>query len=225
MMSDEEKLGTANCCLDQKTFNLCCQCILRHSSVLGDGWSWVDVKDVEEGYMKKTVLIPRRPCAALSQHAKHKPEEEVDIVTEEDQVDDVDGGAYAVCENRAVIHYEYHVLYSCSYQAPVLYFRASSLDGRPLSLGEVWNNVHPNYRQRLLQGPWDTLTQQEHPLLGQPFFMLHPCRTEEFIRPILQMAHSEKRRVNYVLAWLSMVGPVVGLDVPLSYSTEVTAPD
>lgn len=33
-------------------------------------------------------------------------------------------------------------------------------DGRPVSLDEVWSNVHPNYRQRLLQGPWETLTQQ-----------------------------------------------------------------
>ncbi len=36
----------------------------------------------------------------------------------------------------------------------------SITDGRPLSLEEVWSNVHPNYRQRLQQGPWDTLTQQ-----------------------------------------------------------------
>nr|KAF6439782.1 autophagy related 10 [Rousettus aegyptiacus] len=30
-----------------------------------------------------------------------------------------------------VVKYEYHVLYSCSYQVPVLYFRASFL-GKPL---------------------------------------------------------------------------------------------
>lgn len=30
---------------------------------------------------------------------------------------------------------------------------------------------------------------KEHPLLGQPFFMLHPCRTEEFMRPVLQDQH------------------------------------
>lgn len=33
------------------------------------------------------------------------------------------------------------------------------------------------------------------------------------------------RRVNYIVTWLSVVGPVVGLDVPLSYCTEVSAPD
>ncbi|XDV54696.1 hypothetical protein PO909_022928, partial [Leuciscus waleckii] len=135
-------------------------------------------------------------------------------------VEDETAGVQAVCEIHAVLRYEYHVLYSCSYQIPVLYFRASTLDGNPLSLEEVWSNVHPNYRQRLQQGPWDTLTQQEHPLLGQPFFMLHPCRTEEFMKPALDLAQAENKRVNYIVTWLSVVGPVVGLDVPLTYCTE-----
>ncbi|KAB0366197.1 hypothetical protein FD754_010353 [Muntiacus muntjak] len=59
-----------------------------------------------------------------------------------------------------VIKYEYHVLYSCSYQVPVLYFRASFLDGRPLALKDIWEGVHECYKTRLLQGPWDTITQQ-----------------------------------------------------------------
>ncbi|XP_062340070.1 ubiquitin-like-conjugating enzyme ATG10 isoform X1 [Osmerus eperlanus] len=126
--------------------------------------------------------------------------------------------------SNQVVQYEYHILYSCSYQTPVLYFRASTLDGRSLSLEEVWNGVHPNYRIRLQNSPWDSITQQEHPLLGQPFFMLHPCKTEEFMRPVMQAALEEHRQVNYVVTWLSVVGPVVGLDIPLSYSTQVLPP-
>uniref|UniRef100_A0A3B4YDU2 Ubiquitin-like-conjugating enzyme ATG10 n=1 Tax=Seriola lalandi dorsalis TaxID=1841481 RepID=A0A3B4YDU2_SERLL len=63
-------------------------------------------------------------------------------------------------------------------------------EGRSLSLEEVWGSVHPNFRVRLQSSPLSTVTQQEHPLLGQPFFMLHPCRTEEFMRPVLQAKHS-----------------------------------
>ncbi|XP_041100654.1 ubiquitin-like-conjugating enzyme ATG10 isoform X2 [Polyodon spathula] len=117
-----------------------------------------------------------------------------------------------------VIRYEYHVVYSSSYQSPVLYFRACKLDGRPLSLEEIWERVHDNYKDRLLQGPWDTITQQEHPLLGQPFFILHPCRTHEFMSPIVQAAKQENRHLNVITAWLSMVGPVVGLALPISYA-------
>nr|XP_044990384.1 ubiquitin-like-conjugating enzyme ATG10 isoform X4 [Jaculus jaculus] len=72
--------------------------------------------------------------------------------------DDWEAGAAAA--EAEVVKYEYHVLYSCSHQAPVLYFRASFSDGRPLALKDVWEGVHECYRARLLQGPWDTITQQ-----------------------------------------------------------------
>lgn len=39
--------------------------------------------------------------------------------------------ALADAEGQAVLRYEYHVLYSCSYQIPVLYFRASTLGTCP----------------------------------------------------------------------------------------------
>ncbi|KAG9353571.1 hypothetical protein JZ751_011690 [Albula glossodonta] len=66
--------------------------------------------------------------------------------------------------------------------------------------------------------------QQEHPLIGQPFFFLHPCRTADFMRPLLQVAHAENRKLNYIVSWLSVVGPVVGLDVPLSYCEPLGSP-
>ncbi|XP_047586962.1 ubiquitin-like-conjugating enzyme ATG10 isoform X2 [Lutra lutra] len=117
-----------------------------------------------------------------------------------------------------VVKYEYHVLYSCSYQVPVLYFRASFLDGRPLALKDIWEGIHECYKSRLLQEPWDTITQQEHPVLGQPFFVLHPCKTNEFMTPVLENSRKINRSVNYITSWLSVVGPVVGLNLPLSYA-------
>lgn len=33
-------------------------------------------------------------------------------------------------------------------------------DGRPLTLDEIWEGVHECYQARLLEGPWDTITQQ-----------------------------------------------------------------
>ncbi|XP_054033768.1 ubiquitin-like-conjugating enzyme ATG10 [Dryobates pubescens] len=123
-----------------------------------------------------------------------------------------------VCATEEVIRYEYHVLYSSSYQVPVLYFRACCLDGRPLTLDEIWKSVHACYQARLLERPWDTITQQEHPLLGQPFFVLHPCQTNEFMSSILTSSQKDNRHTNYIVLWLSTVGPVVGLNLPLSYA-------
>lgn len=239
-----------NCCfLDEEKFRICCLLLLQHSDTVRDGWNWEQVQSSEDGYLRKNTLVsgrvscisdqdqrgggsaPGQLTASLTRQDPEESEREQQMlpaeVASDDDDNDVDEDEDGVCcvsdGSSRVLQYEYHVLYSCSYQTPVLYFRASTLEGRSLSLEEVWHSVHPNYKLRLQQSPWDSITQQEHPLLGQPFFMLHPCRTEEFMRPVFQAAQQEHRQVNYVVTWLSVVGPVVGLDIPLSYSTQVPA--
>ncbi|CAB1332558.1 unnamed protein product [Coregonus sp. 'balchen'] len=217
----------SSCFLDEETFCQCSQLFLQHSHSLCDGWSWEQVKvwggggrGAGLGYTE----LGLRKGTSSDQHQERTSS----LSLHNDDDDDDDEGA--VCckqeedSSSSVVQYEYHILYSCSYQTPVLYFRASTLEGRSLCLEEVWDSVHPNYRQRLQHRPWDTITQQEHPLLGQSFFVLHPCRTEEFMRPVLKAALEEHRQVNYIVTWLSVVGPVVGLDVPLSYCTQVPEP-
>ncbi|XP_035491000.2 ubiquitin-like-conjugating enzyme ATG10 isoform X2 [Scophthalmus maximus] len=233
-------------CMLEETFHSCCQLLLQQSEQLKDGWSWESVQDSQEGFLRKTALrslvINSSPVwdqvGSISDSRSHtschswlnQPQQEkeqslpvasndadsitVDIVDDDDE----DDGVCMVSEDSSqVLKYEYHILYSCSYSTPVLYFRAFTLEGRSLSLEEVWSSIHPNFRLRLQDSPLHTISQQEHPLLGQPFFMLHPCRTEEFMRPVMQAAQDQHRPVNYVLTWLSVVAPLVGLDVPLKY--------
>ncbi|XP_076783241.1 ubiquitin-like-conjugating enzyme ATG10 isoform X5 [Arvicanthis niloticus] len=142
--------------------------------------------------------------------------------TSELPLDDAEVMGPAAEATAEVIKHEYHVLYSCSYQVPVLYFRASFLDGRPLALEDIWEGIHECYKPRLLQGPWDTITQQEHPILGQPFFVLHPCKTNELMTAVLKNSQKINRNVNYITSWLSIVGPVVGLNLPLSYAKAIS---
>ncbi|KAG7221035.1 hypothetical protein INR49_031206 [Caranx melampygus] len=240
----------SSCVLEEEAFHHCCQLLLQRSEQLRDGWSWESVQGSQEGYLRKTALrsvvinlspvgdqggssSDSGPYTSCSSGPDEQPQEDEQsgLISSADadairgdieDEDDGDEGVCTVCEGSGqVFQYEYHILYSCSYRTPVLYFRASTLEGKSLSLEEVWGSVHPNFRLRLQSGPLSTVTQQEHPLLGQPFFMLHPCRTEEFMRPVMQAAQDQHRPVNYVLTWLSVVGPVVGLDVPLSYCTEL----
>ncbi|XP_054625348.1 ubiquitin-like-conjugating enzyme ATG10 isoform X2 [Dunckerocampus dactyliophorus] len=246
------------CLQGEENFHQSCQIFLKQSDQLRDSWSWESVQGSKEGYLRKTVLrsvfIESRPKwdhnGSSSDSSSHSVSDEQGVAANKD-VYDTDGDyddEDSVCEGSIhVLQYEYHILYSCSFMTPVLYFRASSLEGRSLSLEEVWSCVHPNFRLRLQHSPLTTITQQEHPLLGQPFFMLHPCRTEELMRPLLQLAKEQHRYdvchiyilytvvlfgcvcvcvcvcvhrpMNYILTWLSTVGPLVGLDVPLEYST------
>ncbi|XP_073933266.1 ubiquitin-like-conjugating enzyme ATG10 isoform X2 [Castor canadensis] len=176
-----------------------------------------EFKDYSDGYMCKTHFQVRNgtvvshPGKSASVQTCLPMEEALEQPSDDSEVTEI----AAMSE---VIKYEYHVLYSCSYQVPVLYFRASFLDGRPLALKDIWDGVHECYKTRLLQGPWDTITQQEHPILGQPFFVLHPCKTNEFMTPVLKNSQKINRNVNYIISWLSIVGPVVGLNLPLSYA-------
>ncbi|XP_069001612.1 ubiquitin-like-conjugating enzyme ATG10 [Embiotoca jacksoni] len=218
--------------LDEEGFRVSCQLLLQRSEQLSDGWFWEEVQGSEEGYLRKTTLrsVSVDGCWSDSEtscpsgrerRGQETQQAAAASVGEEDEEDDDEGVCTVTHSSSRVLQYEYHILFSCSHSTPVLYFRATTLEGRSLTLEEVWKAVHPNFRLRLQHSPLNTITQQEHPLLGQPFFMLHPCRTEEFMRPVLQAGQNQNRPVNYVLSWLSVVGPVVGLDVPLQYSTQL----
>jgi hypothetical protein len=52
------------------------------------------------------------------------------------------------------------------------------------------------------------VNQVEHPLLFRPFYMVHPCRTRDFMEP-----HLKLRRDCYVISWLSIVGTLLGLQL------------
>jgi flavin reductase (DIM6/NTAB) family NADH-FMN oxidoreductase RutF len=82
----------------------------------------------------------------------------------------------------------------------------------------VWAEVlaaqqgqHPS----LARDPGATLTVTDHPVLGRPFFQLHPCHTADLMAEVMGAGAGG----NYVRTWLSLLGPVVGLAFPLELLT------
>ncbi|XP_072219720.1 ubiquitin-like-conjugating enzyme ATG10 isoform X3 [Leuresthes tenuis] len=208
------------CVLDEEKFHQCCWLFLQQSEQLRDGWSWEAVQGSKEGYLRKTALrsVPtdwittqKHEGSVLECHCSLKSQGEDKLVASVDpdflrgDIEDEDDGICTVCEgNSLVLQYEYHILYSCSYSAPVLYFRAFTLGGKSLTLEEVWSSVHPHFRLHLQNCPLNAITQQ-----NRGVYEAHAA------------GGSGTVPVNYVLSWLSVVGPVLGLDVPLKYSTQL----
>lgn len=119
---------------------------------------------------------------------------------------------------REMVTFEYHVVYSPSYSVPVLYFSAWTQDGKRLSLNDIWDQVSQVHQHFLHHDKWSFITQQEHPLLQQPFFLVHPCHTADFMKLLNSNSSSvSDHSLGYIIPWLSAVGPTVGLHLPIEF--------
>ncbi|CAH0522697.1 unnamed protein product [Peronospora belbahrii] len=120
---------------------------------------------------------------------------------------------------------EFHIVYHTIYQTPVLYFRASAVDGRPLPSEDVTHDVaFPGSNGRSM-----LISMEEHPVLGKPFSFLHPCETAA----AMQLLQAQKAKTDsstkslsemevevprYLLSWLSLVQPMTCIS-PLEYKS------
>jgi ubiquitin-like-conjugating enzyme ATG10 len=122
-------------------------------------------------------------------------------------------GSYLIYSliDQNCLKYDFHVVFSESYSVPVLYFNISHLDGSLLALDDIWKLLQHKKNSNM----YETITQQEHPILQRPFFVLHPCHTENLLRQVRDQT-AQKR----FLFWLSIFGQSIGLPVSVNYAIE-----
>jgi len=120
-------------------------------------------------------------------------------------------GSYLIYSfvDQNYLKYDFHVVFSESYSVPVLYFNISHLNGSLLSLDDIWKL----FLHKKNSNMYETITQQEHPILQRPFFVLHPCHTENLLRQVTDQ--SAKKRF---LFWLSIYGQSIGLPLSIHYA-------
>ncbi|KAM7345104.1 autophagy-related 10 [Cochliomyia hominivorax] len=114
-------------------------------------------------------------------------------------------------KTQEIIQIEYHIVYSISYQVPMLYIQAYGNDGKILSLESLWSLFQLVQDQQYSREDMLTiLTQMDHPIYFRPFICLHPCRTSEILA-------ATPKSLNRVLTFISVMGPYLHLNLDNRY--------
>jgi ubiquitin-like-conjugating enzyme ATG10 len=111
---------------------------------------------------------------------------------------------------------EYHVVYSVSYSVPVLYFNLWSECDTAAAAAVI-------PRSRIPGGGLSTkalLSQGEHPVLGTPFWFLHPCGTAAFMAELFAAG---AKRDRYLATWLSWASQLIGASFPVNLQSFCTS--
>lgn len=195
-------------CVSWQDFHRCITQFLKTSDRLVDGWVLHNKEAPEAAYLVKKITVL---------DADNTPGVDATLLPLEEPLDDVLEDENVITRPTAgALTWEYHVLYSHSYCVPTLYFNAWTADGRMLGLEDMWSHVHTNFQHSLQEDRWSVLTQQEHPVLRRPFYLLHPCHTAQVLGCL------EGKSPNIVITWLSAMGPVIGLTLDPRYG-EITS--
>ncbi|KAM7266041.1 hypothetical protein ACFE04_003724 [Oxalis oulophora] len=121
--------------------------------------------------------------------------------------------------------YNFHIVYCNSYRVPVLYFRAYTSGGQPLSLDEIKKGLPLCSSKILSESKWTFITQEEHPYLNRPWYKLHPCGTRDWMNLLLLGDGSQPKQgvtmEQYLISWFSVVGQAVGLRIPLEMLSDL----
>lgn len=155
---------------------------------------------LKQSFLKRSVLIAIPKRSAVN--------EDTDVadmamggMEHEDEED------CTVQDSTEIIQLEHHIVYSTSYQVPVIYFKATFSDGTPLSHNEIFQYIIPDTYQDAV------VSQNDHPILGIPCWYIHPCDTRSLMNTMTFDP------VDYIKVWLSAYGPIVKCSIPTSMFT------
>ncbi|CAK4029568.1 Hypothetical predicted protein [Lecanosticta acicola] len=113
-------------------------------------------------------------------------------------------GSSAAAAAAVVVIYD--IIYSPSYQVPVLYIQCPTSNFSPDCL------VPSAYKRQINSvGVMGALSMTEHPVTGLPVYFVHPCRTQEMMAARGQLGPEE-----YLMVWFGVIGAGVGLNVPVA---------
>lgn len=107
-------------------------------------------------------------------------------------------------------------------------FTYGPADGSQLERKDILANL-PEAYQNIAQQPgaaWTFISQIDHPHLGSPWYMLHPCQTNELTELMLLPDDNTSAAQNcidacgglqYMTAWFSLIAPAFCLQLDATH--------
>lgn len=120
------------------------------------------------------------------------------------------------------IEWSFSIVYSDTYQVPILYFHVQHQDGTPCIRSQVVQWLQGSKRRtgshtldESETNSWDFVSQEHHPHTGFPSYFLHPCRTSDRMKQLQQsLVRDDRPGINFLWVWMSMVLPAVNHPIP-----------
>ena len=171
----------------------------------------------------KRITTPTKRVMENGNDGIHESEDEVEAEIEDEDPEALIVPAARTPEIDRVVRYD--VVYSPSYQVPVLYLTfatASTNKSIPLPVAnEIYEMLVPQGFKAPMRdvGVMGALSMADHPITGMPAYFVHPCRTQEALAPLMEEPSHKvgsEPAVEYLLLWFGVIGASVGLSVPLN---------
>lgn len=109
--------------------------LVAMSDRLGDGWELRHVRQTDGP--EETAFLVKRSCVAIAEETPVDPETPRDVGEPENIEYEDPATLHCRGTGKLSVQFEYHVIYSQSYQVPVLFFTATFHSGRLVPLKEI----------------------------------------------------------------------------------------
>jgi len=191
--------------LSYEEFSICAKSWSESSSSSSSGikkveskdwedWDWIEDRRSHKGYLRKVKRIVTNVDVESDSDSEFEDKE----VESEAQIET----SVTTTSEDKVFELELHAVYSETYRVPVMYFKIRRVGlVRPLPLRLVQVLIPKAFEMDNHNRSY--VTQEHHPLLGTPFFCLHPCQTVECLKIMLQ--DQDTKHALYLLSWYSAV--------------------
>ncbi|KAF9350928.1 E2-like conjugating enzyme atg10 [Mortierella sp. NVP85] len=192
-----------------------------------------------QGYLSMTQLVHSQQPLQRPQTAPRsidtEDQQQLDDLEEhfgEIPDDDDDDGIEPLDLAQEVSHdflsVSYHIVFSPTYQVPVLYFNAYKPDGQSISLEDIFESLVPeDWRSTIRNaGLNGGISQHDHPILNVPYFYMHPCETVSLMETTFCKQASENSMSfleGYIASWLSLTGQAIGITLPATLAANNTS--